>query len=81
VWDLKGTSSLIVPMNFVSMRGSSLDNVEAFTIAKMTPEHWQLMGECVDHNLTVLPRLLRRYPNTNGGFQKWIPVSRGKTHG
>ncbi len=68
--DLKGTSSLIVPMNFVSMRGSLLDNEETFTIAKMTPEHWQLMGECGDHNLTILPGLLRRYQNTNGGFIK-----------
>ena len=70
VEDLKGTSSLIVPMNFVSMRGSFLDNEETFTMAKMTPEHWQLMGECVEHNLTVLPGLLRRYKNTNGGFIK-----------
>jgi radical SAM superfamily enzyme YgiQ (UPF0313 family) len=70
VEDLKGMSSLIVPMNFVSMRGSFLDDEETFTMAKMTPEHWQLMGECVEHNLTILPGLLRRYQNTNGGFVK-----------
>ena len=37
--------SLIIPMNFVSMRGSSLDAKETFTVRKMTPEHWQLLGE------------------------------------
>jgi radical SAM superfamily enzyme YgiQ (UPF0313 family) len=70
VEDLKGISSLIVPMNFVSMRGSVWDNGETFTMAKMTPEHWQLMGVCVELNLTILPGLLRRYQNTNGGFIK-----------
>ncbi|NQE53763.1 hypothetical protein C5S29_09230 [ANME-1 cluster archaeon GoMg3.2] len=37
VVDLKGTRSLLVPMNFVSMRGSALDNKETFTMKKMTP--------------------------------------------
>ena len=37
VADLKGTRSLLVPMNFVSMRGSALDNKETFTMKKMTP--------------------------------------------
>ncbi len=64
VEDLKGTLSLIVPMNFVSMRGSALDSDESFTMAKMTPEHWQLMGECIDHDLKVAPELLREYKNT-----------------
>jgi radical SAM superfamily enzyme YgiQ (UPF0313 family) len=61
VEDLKGTSSLIVPMNFVSMRGSHLDQEETFTIAKMTPEHWQLMGECIDHNLSIMSKLMKIY--------------------
>lgn len=61
--DLKKTStlSLVVPMNFVSMRGSVLDSEESFTMKKMLPEHWQLLGECIDHNLKVLPKLLRIY--------------------
>ena len=70
VEDLKDISSLIVPMNFVSMRGSTLTNDETFTIAKMTPEHWQLMGECVEHNLTILPELLQRYKKGTGEFIK-----------
>jgi len=59
------TESLIIPMNFVSMHGSSLDRQETFTVKKMTPEHWQLMGECLDHDLNVVPGLLRRF-DTNG---------------
>lgn len=69
--DLKGTSSLIVPMNFVSMRGSILDNEDTFTIAKMTPEHWQLMGECIDHNLNIVPKLMREYKTTKG-IKSWL---------
>jgi len=71
VEDLKGTSSLIVPMNFVSMRGSVLDNEETFTMAKMTPEHWQLMGECIDHNLNIVPKLMREYKNARG-IKSWL---------
>lgn len=73
VEDLKGTSSLIVPVNFVSMRGSVLNSEETFTMAKMTKEHWQFMGECIDHNLNVMPELLRRYMNVKGEFIKsWL---------
>ena len=78
VEDLKGTSSLIVPMNFVSMRGSVLNNEETFTIAKMTPEHWQLMGECIDHDLKIAPKLMREYRNTKG-IKSWL-LSSAATH-
>ena len=73
VEDLKGTLSLIVPMNFVSMRGSALDGEETFTMEKMTPEHWQLFGECIDHNLKVAPELMRKYKNAKGELIKsWL---------
>ncbi len=73
VEDLKKTStlSLVVPMNFVSMRGSVLDSEESFNMAKMTPEHWQLIGECVDHDLKVVPRLLRMY-RKDKGIKSWL---------
>jgi radical SAM superfamily enzyme YgiQ (UPF0313 family) len=64
------TKSLIIPMNFVSMRGSSLDSKETFTAKKMTPEHWQLLGECLDHDLHVVPQLLRRFDKNGGGSIK-----------
>ncbi|RJS75043.1 radical SAM protein [Methanophagales archaeon] len=78
VEDLKGTSSLIVPMNFVSMRGSALDSEESFTMAKMTPEHWQLMGECIDHDLKIVPKLMREYKNTKS-IKSWL-LSSAATH-
>jgi radical SAM superfamily enzyme YgiQ (UPF0313 family) len=62
------TKSLIIPMNFVSMRGSSLDSKETFTAKKMTPEHWQLLGECLDHDLSVVPQLLRRFDANGSGL-------------
>lgn len=71
--DLRGTLSLIVPMNFVSMRGSLLDAEETFTIAKMTPAHWQLMGECIEHDLSILPMLIREYRNTIS-LKSWLLV-------
>ena len=72
VEDLKSiaTKSLIIPMNFVSMRGSSLDCKETFTAKKMTREHWQLMGECLDHDLHVVPQLLRRLDKNGSGLIK-----------
>jgi hypothetical protein len=57
-------------MNFVSMRGSSLDCNETFTVKKMTREHWQLLGECLDHDLNVFPQLLRRFDANGGGSIK-----------
>jgi hypothetical protein len=65
VEDLDRTSSLIVPMNFVSMHGPVIGNAETFTIAKMRPVHWQLIGTCLEHNLDVLPKLLRTYRTRN----------------
>ncbi len=72
VEDLKGSSSLIVPMNFVSMRGLGLNDEETFTLAKMTREHWQLMGLCVEHNLRVIPKLLRVYRTGSDLIRSWL---------
>jgi len=65
------TKSLIIPMNFVSMRGSSIDFKETFTVKKMTREHWQLLGECLDHDLKVLPQLLRIRDMQERGSIRW----------
>ena len=69
--DKTSTTSIVVPMNFVSMRGAVLDNEETFTLRKMTPEHWQLMGECLDHDLRVVPDLMRRYKN-GSSINSWL---------
>ncbi|MCK4735813.1 MAG: hypothetical protein KAT65_25390, partial [Methanophagales archaeon] len=34
-------------------------------------EHWQLMGECIDHDLKVAPELLREYKNTKD-IKSWL---------
>jgi radical SAM superfamily enzyme YgiQ (UPF0313 family) len=72
VEDLKGMSSLIVPMNFVSMHGPVIGNQETFTIAKMTPAHWQLMGACLDHNLSILPQLIHVYMTRTDFAKSWL---------
>ena len=77
VADLKGTRSLLVPMNFVSMRGSALDNEETFTMKKMTPEHWQLFGECIDHDLKVVPELISIYKTGSSGAIKSLLLRAG----
>ncbi len=59
--------SLIIPMNYVSMHGASLDCKETFTANNMTREHWQLLGECLDHDLHVFPQLLRRFDKYSTG--------------
>ncbi|MBN1456210.1 MAG: hypothetical protein JW945_08195, partial [Methanomicrobia archaeon] len=72
VEDLNYSSSLIVPMNFVSMRGVGLNDEETFTLAKMTQEHWQLMGLCVEHNLRVIPKLMRVYQTGRDLIRNWL---------
>jgi hypothetical protein len=67
------TKSLIIPMNFVSMPGSSLDCQGTFIAKKTTPEHWQLLGECIDHDLKMIPQLLRRFDaNGSGLITGWL---------
>jgi hypothetical protein len=46
----------------------------------MTPEHWQLFGECVDHILNVMPKVMREANKTTSGFVKhwllYLPIKR-----
>jgi radical SAM superfamily enzyme YgiQ (UPF0313 family) len=46
-----------VPMNFVSMGSSFLSEEKSFTVNKMTPAHWMLVGECIDHDVRLSKRL------------------------
>jgi len=55
--DLDDTNSLIVPLNFVSMDSSSLSKEKTFTVDDMTPEHWQLLGKCLEHDARVAKEL------------------------
>jgi len=56
--DLKGMLVFIVPMNFVAMGDSTLSREESFTVEKMTPLHWQLIGSCLEHDVR-LARMLQ----------------------
>jgi len=61
VEDLRDSKSLIVPMNFVSMRGSQLDRERTFTKERMLPEHWQLLGICIEHDVKIASKLMHLY--------------------
>jgi radical SAM superfamily enzyme YgiQ (UPF0313 family) len=56
--DLKGMSVFLVPMNFVAMGDSTLSREESFTVEKMTPAHWRLVGACMEHDVR-LARMMR----------------------
>ncbi len=45
---------LVVPMNFVSMQGSRLSEEDSFTVKKMTPEHWMLLGKALEMDLRAV---------------------------
>ncbi|HWQ19033.1 MAG TPA: radical SAM protein [Methanotrichaceae archaeon] len=51
--EIKDLRMFYVPMGFVSMGPSSLSKEKSFTVEKMTPLHWMLMGECVDHDVKI----------------------------
>ncbi|MBC7110043.1 MAG: B12-binding domain-containing radical SAM protein [Archaeoglobi archaeon] len=61
VEDLRDSRVLIVPMNFVSMKGSRLDKENSFTKEKMLPEHWELLGICIEHDIRVGRELVNLY--------------------
>ncbi|KXA93120.1 hypothetical protein AKJ64_01420 [candidate division MSBL1 archaeon SCGC-AAA259E17] len=51
--EIKDYKALIVPLNFVSVEGSHLLEEKSFTAEDMLPEHWQVIGECLEHNAQV----------------------------
>jgi radical SAM superfamily enzyme YgiQ (UPF0313 family) len=71
VEDLKGSPSLIVPLFFVSMKGTVLDAEKSFTKESATPEHWQLLGKCMEHDAAVIPKLTKNYMRGGKGVSKW----------
>lgn len=55
--ELKRFRMFYVPMNFVSMGTSFLSEEKSFTVDKMTPAHWMLVGECVEHDVKLAKQL------------------------
>lgn len=58
---LRDSFSLIVPLFFVSMAGSALSKENSFTADKMLPEHWELLGVCLEHDVKIAHKLSRGY--------------------
>jgi radical SAM superfamily enzyme YgiQ (UPF0313 family) len=69
--DIKCYKALIVPLNFVSMGGSSLSKADSFTVEKMKREHWMILGECLEHDIKVARELKGAYVSGNL-FKRWL---------
>jgi radical SAM superfamily enzyme YgiQ (UPF0313 family) len=70
--DIKDSLSLIVPLNFVAMKGCALSAEESFTREKMTSEHWMLLGKCVEHDLRTVRKLLKDYTKEENLLMRWL---------
>jgi len=55
--EIKQFRMFYVPMNFVSMGSSFLSEEKSFTVDKMTPAHWMLVGECIEHDVRLAKQL------------------------
>ena len=51
--DIRDTPTFIVPLCFMSMAGAQLSEAESFTVEKMTPAHWVLFGQCLQHDIDL----------------------------
>jgi radical SAM superfamily enzyme YgiQ (UPF0313 family) len=64
--EIKQFRMFYVPMNFVSMGPSFLSEEKSFTVDKMTPSHWMLVGECIEHDVKLAkqlsPQFIERQP-------------------
>ncbi|MGQ9588118.1 MAG: radical SAM protein, partial [Thermoplasmata archaeon] len=72
--DLRPYKSLIVPLFFVPL--GELKEDEFFRPNAMLPEHWMLLGECIEHDFHWVPILMdelfsqnRMSPVKSGGFR------------
>ncbi|MEA1904317.1 MAG: radical SAM protein [Candidatus Hadarchaeota archaeon] len=70
--DIKDSLSLIVPLAFVSMKGSTLSAEESFTVKKMLPEHWMVLGKCMEHDAWVARKLKKDYAKGNNILIRWL---------
>ncbi len=70
--DIKDSLSLIVPLAFVSMEGSTLSTEESFTVEKMIPEHWMVLGECMEHGAWVARKLKKSYVKEKNILVRWL---------
>lgn len=61
IHDLRDCQSMVFPLFFISMGGTRLSDNRSFTGDDCTPEHWMLIGECLEHNLRHMKSLFNLY--------------------
>jgi radical SAM superfamily enzyme YgiQ (UPF0313 family) len=61
VESLKDYTGLILPLFFTPMAGTGLGDLKGFDRDRALPEHWQLVGLCLEYNLRHLKKLHRLY--------------------
>jgi radical SAM superfamily enzyme YgiQ (UPF0313 family) len=61
VESIKHYTGLILPLFFTPMAETRLGGIEGFGKDRALPEHWQLVGLCLEYNLRHLKRLHKLY--------------------
>jgi len=61
VESLKDYTGLMLPLFFTTIADTKLGGVKGFGKENALPEHWQLVGLCLEYNLRHLKRLHRLY--------------------
>ncbi|KXB03647.1 hypothetical protein AKJ48_03705, partial [candidate division MSBL1 archaeon SCGC-AAA261O19] len=69
--EIKNHTALIVPLNFVSMEGSSLSKENSLRAEGVYPEHWQILGECMEHDAEIA-RSLKSDKIRGNVLIKWL---------
>ncbi|MHA2204124.1 MAG: B12-binding domain-containing radical SAM protein [Candidatus Hodarchaeales archaeon] len=81
--DLYDYQSIVVPLFFVPLNLSPLNQSKVFGVKEMTEYHWELVDKCLDHDFRWLariykkgykyhPLLLRSNLNILGRFMFWL---------
>ena len=70
--EIEESRSLIVPLFFVPMHGSALSMEESFAVESMTPEHWKVMGACLEHDVRVTREIKGKYAKGAPIFLRWL---------
>lgn len=76
--EIKQFRMFYVPMNFVSMGPSFLSEEKSFTVDKMTPAHWMLVSECVEHDVRLAKQLVSRFIERNPLVRMWSKYAMNK---
>jgi radical SAM superfamily enzyme YgiQ (UPF0313 family) len=70
IHSLRSYNSLIVPLLFTPMETTRLEYATPLLKKDLTPQHYELITACWDHNLTWIPQLWEYYGRTRNFFLK-----------